>query len=155
MNAIIGMTEIASANLNNTKKVEECLRKISHSSRHILGLINDVLHMSKIESGRMVLNTQQIALPEVMQSVVNIIQPQAKEKNQRFDLYIHDVIAEDVWGDSVRLNQILLNLLSNAVKFTPEGGNIRLEVYEEASGTDAKARVQVHLLVMDNGIGMS
>ena len=155
MNGIIGMTEIASANLNNTKKVEECLRKISHSSRHLLGLINDVLDMSKIESGRMVLNTQQIALPEVMQSVVNIIQPQAKEKNQRFDLYIHDVIAEDVWGDSVRLNQILLNLLSNAVKFTPEGGNIRLEVYEEASGTDAKARVQVHLLVVDNGIGMS
>lgn len=155
MNGIIGMTEIASANLDNTKKVEECLHKISHSSRHLLGLINDVLDMSKIESGRMVLNMQQIALPEVMHSVVNIIQPQAREKNQRFDLYIHDVIAENVWGDSVRLNQILLNLLSNAVKFTPEGGNIRLEVYEEASKVNAETNVLVHLLVVDNGIGMS
>ena len=155
MNGIIGMTEIASTNLNNTKKVEECLRKISHSSRHLLGLINDVLDMSKIESGKMVLNMHQIALPEVMQNVVNIIQPQAREKNQRFDLYIHDVLAEDVWGDSVRLNQILLNLLSNAVKFTPEGGNIRLEVYEEASKVNAETHVQVHLLVVDNGIGMS
>lgn len=155
MNGIIGMTEIASANLDNTKKVEECLHKISHSSRHLLGLINDLLDMSKIESGRMVLNTQQIALPEVMHSVVNIIQPQAREKNQRFDLYIHDVIAEDVWGDSVRLSQILLNLLSNAVKFTQEGGNIRLEVYEEASTVNVETHVCVHLLVVDNGIGMS
>lgn len=155
MNGIIGMTEIASANLDNTRKVEECLRKISHSSRHLLWLINDVLDMSKIENGRMVLNTQQIALPEVMQSVVNVIQPQAREKNQRFDLYIHDVIAEDVWGDSVRLNQILLNLLSNAVKFTQEGGNIRLEVYEEASKANIETHVEVHLMVVDNGIGMS
>lgn len=155
MNGIIGMTEIASANLDNTRKVEECLRKISHSSRHLLWLINDVLDMSKIENGRMVLNTQQIALPEVMQSVVNVIQLQAREKNQRFDLYIHDVIAEDVWGDSVRLNQILLNLLSNAVKFTQEGGNIRLEVYEEASKANIETHVEVHLMVVDNGIGMS
>lgn len=155
MNGIIGMTEIAGANLDNTRKVEECLRKISHSSRHLLWLINDVLDMSKIENGRMVLNTQQIALPEVMQSVVNVIQPQAREKNQRFDLYIHDVIAEDVWGDSVRLNQILLNLLSNAVKFTQEGGNIRLEVYEEASKANIETHVEVHLMVVDNGIGMS
>lgn len=155
MNGIIGMTEIASANLDNTKKVEECLHKISHSSRHLLGLINDILDMSKIESGKMVLNTQQIALPEVLQSVVNIIQPQAKERNQRFQLYIYDVIVEEVWGDSVRLNQILLNLLSNAVKFTQEGGNIRLELYEEASKIHPQTHVKVHLLVMDDGIGMS
>lgn len=155
MNGIIGMTEIASANLGNTKKVEECLRKISHSSRHLLGLINDVLDMSKIESGKMVLNTEQIALPEVMQSVVNIIQPQVKEKNQRFDLHIHDVIAEDVWGDSIRLNQVLLNLLSNAVKFTQGGGNIQLELYEKPSEINAGTHVQVHLMVIDNGIGMT
>lgn len=104
MNGIIGMTEIASANLNNTKKVEECLRKISNSGRHLLGLINDVLDMSKIETGKLVLNMEQIALPEVMQDVVSIILPQAKERNQRFDLHIRDVIAEDVWGDSVRLS---------------------------------------------------
>lgn len=155
MNGIIGMTEIASANLGNTKKVEECLRKISHSSRHLLGLINDVLDMSKIESGKMVLNIEQIALPEVMQSVVNIILPQVKEKNQRFDLHIHDVIAEDVWGDSIRLSQILLNLLSNAVKFTQGGGNIQLELYEKASETNTETHVQVHLMVIDNGTGMT
>lgn len=155
MNGIIGMTEIASSNLDNKKKVEECLHKIFHSSRHLLGLINDVLDMSKIESGRMVINTEKIVLPEVMQSVVSIILPQAKENNQRFDLHIHDVIAENVWGDSVRLNQILLNLLSNAVKFTPEGGNIQLELYEEASKTNTETHVEVHLMVIDNGIGMT
>lgn len=155
MNGIIGMTEIASSNLNNTKKVEECLRKISQSSRHLLGLINDVLDMSKIETGKLVLNMEQIALPEVMHNVVSIILPQARERNQRFDLHIRDVIAEEVWGDSVRLNQILLNLLSNAVKFTQEGGNIQLEFYQEASKTNAQTHVEVHLMVIDNGIGMT
>lgn len=155
MNGIIGMTEIASANLNNTKKVEECLRKISNSGRHLLGLINDVLDMSKIETGKLVLNMEQIALPEVMQDVVSIILPQAKERNQRFDLHIRDVIAEDVWGDSVRLSQVLLNMLTNAVKFTQEGGNIQLELFEDVSKTNAETHVEVHLMVIDNGIGMT
>ncbi len=154
MNGIVGMTEIANANINNPGKVRECLEKISLSSKHLLGLISDVLDMSKIDSGRMILNMEQISLPEVMQNVVNIIQPQTKDKNQRFDLYIHDIFAEQVWGDSVRLNQILTNLLRNAVKFTPEGGTIQLELHQEAS-SKGDNYTRVHLHVIDNGIGIS
>lgn len=154
MNGIVGMTEIARANLSNTKKVDECLFKISRSSRHLLGLINDVLDMSKIESSKMILNVEQISLPDILQNVVNIIMPQAREKKQRFDLYIHDVVAENVWGDSIRMNQILNNLLSNAIKFTPEGGNIQLELHQEAS-EKGKGYVRVHIYAKDNGIGIS
>lgn len=154
MNGIVGMTEIANANINDTEKVRDCLKKISLSSKHLLGLISDVLDMSKIDSGRMILNMEQISLPEVMQNVVNIIQPQTKSKNQRFDLHIHDILAEQVWGDSVRLNQILTNLLRNAVKFTPEGGTIQLELHQEAS-PKGDNYTRVHLHVIDNGIGIS
>jgi len=154
MNGIIGMTEIANAHINNPRKVKECLEKISLSGRHLLGLISDVLDMSKIESGRMILNREQISLPEVMQHVISIIQPQAKSKNQRLDLHIHDILTEQVWGDSVRLNQLLLNLMGNAVKFTPSGGKIQLELHQEES-PKGSGYVRIHLYVIDNGIGMS
>lgn len=154
MNGIIGMVEIASSDITNVKRVQNCLHKISLSSKHLLGLINDVLDMSKIESGKMILNVEQISLPEIMQNVVNIIQPQTKEKKQRFALYIHDVLTEDVYGDSVRLNQILINLLGNAVKFTPVEGEIQLELYQTES-EKGENYVCVHLHVRDNGIGMT
>ena len=154
MNGIIGMTEIAASNIANPGKVQECLQKISLSGKHLLGLINDVLDMAKIESGKMILNVEQIFLPELMQDVVNIILPYAKAKNQRFDLHIHNVTAENVWGDSVRLHQVLINLLSNAIKFTPEGGNVQLALYQTPS-EKAENYIKVHLHVIDNGIGMS
>lgn len=154
MNGIVGMTEIASANINDTEKVRACLKKISLASKHLLGLISDVLDMSKIDSGKMILNMEQISLPEVMQNVVNIIQPQTQIKDQRFDLHIHNILAEHVWGDSVRLNQILTNLLRNAVKFTPEGGTIQLKLNQEAS-PKGDNYTRVHLYVIDNGIGIS
>lgn len=154
MNGIVGMTEIASADIENTGKVRDCLRKIALSSRHLLGLINDVLDMAKIESGKMILNVEQLSLPDIIEGVINIIQPQTREKNQRFDLHIHDIMIENVWGDSVRLNQILLNLLGNAVKFTPKDGKIQLELYQKPS-EKGDAYVCVHLHVRDNGIGMS
>ena len=125
MNAIIGMTSIAMANTHNQEQVRECLRKIALSSRHLLGLINDVLDMSKIESGKMTLNIVPVSLREVMDSIVNIVQPQTKEKNQRFSAAVYEILAEDVCCDSVRLNQVLINLLGNAVKFTPEHGSVR------------------------------
>ncbi|MCI8502059.1 MAG: response regulator, partial [Oscillospiraceae bacterium] len=154
MNAIVGMTAIATANIDNQQQVQNCLKKIALSSKHLLGLINDVLDMSKIESGKMTLNMDQISLREVMESIVSIVQPQVKAKNQQFDVSIHNISAEDVLCDSVRLNQVLINFLSNAIKFTPEGGAIRMDVYEEPSprGED---HVQVHLRVKDSGIGMS
>ncbi len=154
MNAIVGMTAIAMANIDNTQQVQNCLKKISQSSKHLLGLINDVLDMSKIESGKMTLNVDQVSLREVMDGIVNIVQPQMKAKNQQFDVFIRDISTENVCCDSVRLNQILLNLLSNAVKFTPEGGSIQIALFEEASprGDDY---VRIHIQVKDNGIGMS
>lgn len=153
MNGIMGMTEIAIANIDNPTKVRNCLQKISASGKYLLGLINNVLDMSKMESGKLILNVEQILLPEFIHGVVNIILPDTQDKNQRFDLHVHDIIAEDVWGDSVRLNQVLHNLLENAVRFTPEGGKIQLDVYQTPS-KKGDAYVQVHLIVSDNGIGM-
>ena len=95
------------------------------SSRHLLGLINDVLDMSKIESGKMTLNEELVSLREVMDSIVSIVQPQMKAKHQKFNITIFDITSENVHCDSVRLNQVLLNLLSNAIKFTPEGAPSR------------------------------
>lgn len=154
MNAIVGMTAIATANIDNKQQVHTCLKKISLSSKHLLGLINDILDMSKIESGKMTLNMDQISLREVMDSIVNIVQPQIKAKKQHFDVFIQDIEVENVYCDSVRLNQILLNFLSNAIKFTPEGGIIQTSLYEEDS-PKGENYIRVHLIVKDNGIGMT
>lgn len=154
MNAIVGMTAIAMANTGNEQQIQNCLKKISLSSRQLLGLINDVLDMSKIESGKMTLNVDQVSLREILEGIVGIVQPQVKARQQRFDVSIHDISSEEVCCDSVRLNQVLLNLLSNALKFTPEGGNIRLTLYEEASPV-GEDHVRIHVYVEDNGIGMS
>ncbi len=154
MNAIVGMTAIAIANADNQAQVHNCLRKIAMSSKHLLGLINDVLDMSKIESGKMTLNMDQVSLREAMDGIVSIVQPQVKAKSQSFDVRIHDISAENVCCDSVRLNQILLNLLSNAIKFTPEKGSISLSLWQEPSprGSDY---TRCHIEVADNGIGMA
>ena len=154
MNAIVGMTAIAIANIDNQQQVQNSLRKIALSSKHLLGLINDVLDMSKIESGKMTLNVDQVSLREVMDNIVSIVQPQLKMKSQNFNISIHDIEQENVLCDSVRLNQILLNLLSNAIKFTPDGGSVSMELCEEPSpkGEDF---VRIHLQVKDTGIGMS
>lgn len=154
MNAIVGMTAIAIANMDNMQQVQNCLRKIALSSKHLLGLINDVLDMSKIESGKMTLNMDQVSLREVMDSIVSIVQPQVKAKNQKFDVSIHDIESENVLCDSVRLNQIMLNLLSNAIKFTSDGGSIRVAMYEEES-PKGEEFVRIHFHVEDNGIGMT
>ncbi len=154
MNAIVGMTAIARANMDNTKQVNDCLKKIALSSKHLLGLINDVLDMSKIESGKMTLNMEQISLREVLDGVTTIVQPQIKIKRQNFNVNANNVTQENVYCDSVRLNQVLLNLLSNAIKFTPEEGTIELSVNQEPSPSGNEF-VRTHICVKDNGIGMS
>lgn len=154
MNAIIGMTAIAAANPQDTGKVQDCLRKISVSSKHLLGLINDVLDMSKIESGRMTLNCDLISLRETVDGIVSIIQPQVKARRQQFDVFIQDIQSENVYADGVRLNQVLMNLLSNALKFTPSGGSITVTVSQEDSPMGA-GFVRTHFRVKDTGIGMS
>ena len=154
MNAIIGMTEIARKNILDPARAEECLRKVQLSSKHLLGLINDVLDMSKIESGKMSLNIAPASLRDTMDDIVNIIRPQVKDRKQYFDIFIQKIQAEQVCCDSIRLNQVLLNLLSNAVKFTPEGGRIDVYVYQEPSPR-GKDFVRTHFKVVDTGIGMS
>ena len=154
MNAIVGMTAIATAHIDDRKQVQNCLRKITLSSKHLLGLINDVLDMSKIESGKLTLTTEQISLKEVVEGIVNIMQPQVKTKKQIFDIHVENILTENVWCDGVRLNQVLLNLLSNATKYTPEGGSIQLSLSEEKS-PKGENYVRIHIKVKDNGIGMS
>ena len=154
MNAIVGMTEIALKNIGDSARLEDCLRKVKLSSKQLLGLINDILDMSKIESGKMHLNMNQVSLRETMEDIVNIIQPQMKAKNLQFDIFIQQIMVEEVRCDSVRLNQVLLNILSNAIKFTPEGGVIDIYLNQESSpkGDDY---VRTCFRVKDTGIGMS
>lgn len=156
MNAIVGMTAIATAHIDDIDQVQNCLKKIALSGKHLLGLINDVLDMSKIESGKMTLTAEQISLREVMEGIVSIVQTQVKAKNQNFNVHIDNIIVEDVYCDSVRLNQILLNMLSNAVKYTQEGGTIQLSLFQEnAPAPKGSEYVRTHIKVKDNGIGMT
>lgn len=154
MNAIVGMTAIATANIDNKQQVQNCLKKIALSSRHLLGLINDVLDMSKIESGKMTLNMEQVSLREAIDGITTIVQPQLKIKKQNFNVFIHDIITENVYCDSVRLNQVLLNLLSNAIKFTPDEGKIEIALSQEESPL-GEHFVRNHIWVSDTGIGMT
>lgn len=156
MNAIVGMTAIATAHIDDKEQVQNCLKKIALSGKHLLGLINDVLDMSKIESGKMTLTTELVSMREVIEGIVGIVQTQVKAKGQNFNVHIDRITTEDVLCDSVRLNQVLLNLLSNAVKYTQEGGTIQLALYqEEAPAEKGEEFVRTHVIVKDNGIGMT
>lgn len=154
MNAIVGMTAIARANIENPQQVGDCLKKIALSSKHLLGLINDVLDMSKIESGKMTLNMEQVSLREVLDGITTIVQPQIRTKRQNFNVIVRSIEQEKVYCDSVRLNQVLLNLLSNAIKFTSEEGTIEIYLDQEESPLGGDY-VRTHIRVKDNGIGMS
>ena len=153
MNAIIGMTAIAAAHINEPDKIKDSLGKITASSRHLLGLINEVLDMSKIESGNISLNEEEFNICELVQNLVTIIQPQIKSHKHQFSVFINEVPHEEVIGDSLRLEQVFLNILSNAVKYTPDGGKISLTVSEIPSNTPKAARYE--FIFEDNGIGMS
>lgn len=154
MNGIVGMTAIAQTNIHDTMRVKDCLAKIALSSKHLLGLINDVLDMSKIESGKLSLNMQLVSLKDTMNNIVNIAQPQVKAKDQHFDISVQNVQTENVYCDNVRLNQVLINLLSNAIKFTPEKGEIKVYMEQEDSPRGSNY-VRCHFRVKDNGIGMT
>jgi len=156
MNAIVGMTAIAMTHIEDREQVQNCLRKITLSGKHLLGLINDVLDMSKIESGKMTLTAERISLREVVEGVVGIVQSQIRGKSQNFNVHISNIIAEDVYCDSVRLNQVLINLLSNAIKYTQEGGSIQLSLYQEQAPEEmGEGYIRNHITVKDNGIGMT
>lgn len=152
MNAIIGMTTIASLNIDNTAKVQDCLDKIETASKHLLGLINDVLDMSKIESGKITLNNEAFSMAELIYSFTDIIKPQIQAKGLEFDIKTLNLSHEEVIGDTVRLNQILLNIVGNAIKFTPEGGQIDISISELPS--QHIDYTTYRFVISDSGIGM-
>ncbi|MCD2493395.1 PAS domain-containing protein [Lacrimispora sp. NSJ-141] len=153
MNAIMGMTALALAHLDDGKRVEEYLRKISVSSKHLLSLINDVLDMSKIDGSKIKLNRMNVSLTEQLEQLSAIMIPQAKTAGLDFKILTENVRHTHFYGDSLRINQILINLLSNAVKFTSGGGRVSLLTEELPSGREGAVRYR--FTVRDTGIGIS
>ena len=153
MNAIIGFTSLAATHIDNKEQVLDYLKKISTSSQHLLSLINDVLDMSRIESGKVKIDEKAVHLPDLVHDVRSIIQPNVSAK--RLSLFIDtiDVENEDIITDPLRLNQILLNILSNAIKFTPTGGMISIRIAQKNGAP--KGRGCYEFRIKDNGIGMS
>lgn len=153
MNAIMGMTAIASSHIDNPARVLDCLEKISVSSKLLLSIINEVLDMSKVESGHLMLAEKEVDLVELVQGVITMVQPEVTSKDLEFAVRINDVIHERVISDMQRLQQVLVNLLSNAVKYTPDGGKVLLELHEIPSDLTDHACYQ--FVVTDSGIGIS
>lgn len=152
MNAIMGMTDIASAHIDTPEKVQDCLRKISLSSQHLLGLINDVLDMSKIESGKVELRHESFNFRAFLQDFENLYGEQAKSKGISYETILASDLEVQIIGDSLRLNQVLSNLLSNALKFTPAKGMIKLRVSK--TGEDQE-NVYLRFEVIDTGCGIA
>ena len=153
MNAIIGFTSLAAAHIDNRDAVSDYLKKITVSSNHLLSLINDVLDMSRIESGRTKLEEKAVSLPQVLHDLRSIVQSNIQSKQLDFYVDIQDVLHENVMVDKLRLNQVLLNILGNAIKFTPSGGTISLRVIETPCPREGYAEYEFR--IKDTGIGMS
>ena len=153
MNAIIGFTTLALSNINDTERVKDYLGKTLASSNHLLSLINDVLDMSRIESGKIHLEEVEVNLSDVLHDLKTIVSGQIYAKQLELYMDVMDVTDEDVYCDKTRLNQILLNLLSNAIKFTPAGGTVSVRVRQLAG--KVRGCGQYEFRIKDNGIGMS
>ena len=153
MNAIVGFTTLAINHIDSRDQVEEYLKKIMSSGNHLLSLINDVLDMSRIESGKMHLEEKPCSLPEILHGLQNIIQGDVNAKQLEFYVDTIDVFDEEIYCDKLRLNQVLLNLLSNAVKYTMTGGTISFRITEKAGAPVGFAYYEFH--IRDTGIGMS
>lgn len=153
MNAVIGFTILAIANVTDTQKVKGYLEKILSSGNHLLSLINDVLDMSRIESGKIELEEKEINLPDMLYDIKTIISGQIHAKQLELHMDVVDVTDEDVYGDKTRLKQVLLNLLSNAVKFTPAGGTVSVRISQIHPAPEGRGKYEIR--VKDTGIGMS
>ena len=153
MNAIIGLTTIAEKNLGDTESVRENLRKITLASNHLLTLINDILDISKVESGKLNLSPQTFSFVETVENLVNLSQPMIKEKNIDFNFRTGRMEKEYLYADQLRLNQIYINILSNAIKYTEPGGRVSVDVRETESQEPGCVRLTYR--VSDTGIGMS
>lgn len=153
MNAIIGFTSLAAAHIDNKEQVQDYLSKITTSSNHLLSLINDVLDMSRIESGKVRIEEKETSLPEVMHDLKTIVQADITSRQLEFFIDTADVVDENVMCDKLRLNQVLLNLLSNAMKFTKPGGIVSVRIQQKGNVPEGYASYEFQ--VKDTGIGMS
>jgi len=152
MNGIIGMTAIAGAHLDDQERVADCLSKIMIASKHLLGLLNEVLDMSKIESGKIVLQDEEFSFPDLMNDLIAMVKPQIEARHHEFFVSVRGVEHEEVIGDRQRIQQVFLNLLGNAIKYTPEGGKIQLILSEKPF--HRKNTGCYEIVFEDNGIGM-
>ena len=153
MNAIMGFSAIAASHIDNTERVKDCLDKITSSSAHLLSLINDILDMSRIESGKVQIQEKECNLSELLHTLVNIIQPQVKTKQLDFFIDTFDVTDEDIYTDPLKLNQVFINILCNAVKFTAAGGVVSFRIRQKPCA--AKGYATYEFAIRDTGIGMS
>ena len=153
MNAIIGLTAISEKKLGDQEAVEDNLRKIRLAGNHLLTLINDILDISKVESGKLNLSPLTFSIVETVQNLMNLSQPMIKEKNIDFSFHINGIEKEYLYADQLRLNQIYINILSNAIKYTEPGGSVSVDLWEEES--DKEDCVKLIYRVADTGIGMS
>ncbi|MDO4275598.1 MAG: response regulator [Eubacteriales bacterium] len=153
MNAIMGMAAIAKMNLSSQEKTNDCLNKIQISGHHLLSLINEVLDMSKIESGKIDLIPEEVCLPDLVGNVSDMLKSLITQKNLEFKTSVCHVTHEKIITDGDRLQQVILNLLSNAIKYTPDGGTVSLRIQELPSSSEQKG--QYEFIFTDNGIGMS
>ena len=153
MNAIIGLTTIAEKNLGDVESTEESLRKIGLASNHLLTLINDILDISKVESGKLKLSPLTFSIVETVENLVTVSQPMIKEKNIDFSIHVDQMEKEYLYTDQLRLNQIYINILSNAIKYTEPGGSVSVDLNQEKS--DKPGCIRLTYKVADTGIGMS
>lgn len=152
MNAIVGLTAIAGVNITHQEKVLECLGKITKASRHLLGLINEVLDMARIESGKISLEEEEFNLSELVENLITLTKPAIDEHKHKFEVHVKNIEHENVYGDTLRIQQVFTNLMSNAVKYTPDGGNIVFSIEEKANGQSGLGCYV--FCIEDNGIGM-
>ena len=160
MNAIMGMTSIALSHIDEKARVQDCLGKIQTAAVHLMSLVNDVLDMSRIDSGRIILNEENFSLADLIHDISVIVRPQAAQKNQTLRIEIGRIEEESLLGDPLHLRQILVNIIGNAVKYTQNEGEIEVRFaqhFAESAGTDEPERQKVWLdfYCKDNGIGMS
>lgn len=153
MNAIVGMTAIAGAHINDKERVRDCLEKITQASHHLLELINEVLDMARIENGKISLNEEEFNLSDLVDNIVTISRPGIEKHGHRLDMHISKITHEKVRGDSLRLRQLLMNVMSNAIKYTPDGGRIGFSIREIP--TEARGGGYYEFIIKDNGIGMT
>jgi signal transduction histidine kinase/CheY-like chemotaxis protein len=152
MNAIIGMTAIAGTHIDDKDRVQDCLKKITSSSKHLLSLINEVLDMSKIESGKIDMAEEDFNLSELIDNLIVMIRPQLVARGHKLVVNINKLDHELVVGDSLRVQQLFVNLMSNAIKYTPDGGRIRFAITEKVTNQPSVGCYEIE--VEDNGIGM-